>query len=66
MSNITLTEQQIADFHRDGYVIARGYYSLEEIDRLQEKAFNDDSLNDRAWHKKDAGGAVSLFVARNR
>tara|TARA_R110000744_G_scaffold16898_2_gene46254 strand:- start:313 stop:1095 length:783 start_codon:yes stop_codon:yes gene_type:complete len=59
MSNITLTEQQINDFHRDGYVIARGYYHAQEIKRLQEKAFNDDSLNERAWQKKDAGGAVS-------
>ena len=37
MSNITLTEQQINDFHRDGYVIARGYYHAQEIKRLQEK-----------------------------
>ncbi|MER2492758.1 phytanoyl-CoA dioxygenase family protein [Catenovulum sediminis] len=59
MSAISLTEQQMADFKRDGYVIARGYFTPAEIDKLQNKAFNDDSLYDRAWNKKDGSGAVS-------
>ncbi|BDF94622.1 phytanoyl-CoA dioxygenase family protein [Pseudoalteromonas haloplanktis] len=59
MNNRQLTPQQIADFHRDGYVIAKGYYDEQEIARLQHTAFNDDSLYERAWHKKDADGAVS-------
>lgn len=59
MGNIGLTEEQIKEYHEDGYVIARGYYSPEEIARLQETAFNDDSLYDRAWERKDATGTVS-------
>ncbi|AWB65906.1 phytanoyl-CoA dioxygenase family protein [Saccharobesus litoralis] len=59
MSKIELNEQQMADFERDGYVIARGYYNAEEIQRLQDVAFNDDSLYERAWNKKDASGTVS-------
>lgn len=59
MSAQILTHEQINDFHRDGYVIARGFYSEQEIERLQQRAFNDDSLNERAWHKKDATGTVS-------
>jgi ectoine hydroxylase len=59
MTKLTLTEQQIADFHKDGYVITKGYYTAEEIDRLQKTVFNDDSLYERAWDKKDAQGAVS-------
>lgn len=59
MSSISLTSEQIEHFYRDGYVIARQYFKPQEIERLQEKAFNDPSLNERAWHKKDAGGAVS-------
>ncbi|WP_111980042.1 phytanoyl-CoA dioxygenase family protein [Algibacillus agarilyticus] len=59
MSNLLLSTEQIADFNRDGYVIARGFYNENEIQRLQDAAFNDDSLNANAWHKKDAKGAVS-------
>ncbi|MCM2681253.1 phytanoyl-CoA dioxygenase family protein [Echinimonas agarilytica] len=59
MNNRVLTQQQISDFNRDGYVIVRGHYSPEEIKCLQDKAFNDDSLYERAWHKKDAEGTVS-------
>lgn len=59
MNKIRLNEEQKNDFYRDGYVIARGYFTAEEINKLQEKAFNDDTLYDRAWHKKDSTGAVS-------
>ncbi|QEY14891.1 phytanoyl-CoA dioxygenase family protein [Cellvibrio sp. KY-GH-1] len=54
-----LTQEQIDAYHRDGYVIVRGYYTPEEIKRLQDAAFNDDSLNERAWQKKDGTGKVS-------
>ena len=59
MSDRILSEQQVRDFHRDGYVIVRGFYSDEEIRRLQETAFNDESLYQTAWDKKDATGTVS-------
>ncbi|WP_440906659.1 phytanoyl-CoA dioxygenase family protein (plasmid) [Catenovulum sp. SX2] len=59
MSSISLTEKQMEDFYRDGYVIARGYFNMAEIEKLQAKAFSDDSLYDRAWNKKDGSGAVS-------
>lgn len=59
MTQQILTDEQVQDFHRDGYVIARGYYSEQEIDRLQETAFNDQNLYKNAWDKKDATGTVS-------
>jgi hypothetical protein len=59
MTKTILSATQISDFHRDGYVIARGFYNQKEITRLQDKAFNDDSLYQRAWDKKDAAGTVS-------
>ncbi|GLR70524.1 phytanoyl-CoA dioxygenase family protein [Agaribacter marinus] len=58
MANL-LTNEQIAEFHGNGYVIARGFYSDEEVAKLQEKAFSDDSLYKNAWDKKDASGTVS-------
>ncbi|MCF2950254.1 phytanoyl-CoA dioxygenase family protein [Paraglaciecola aquimarina] len=66
MPNKLLTPEQVKDFHRDGYVIARGFYNEAEIDRLQEKAFNDDSLYQRAWDKKDASGTVSKVCIWNK
>lgn len=59
MTQIKLTDQQKEDYFRDGYVIVRAYYSEAEIKRLQDAAFNDDALNEKAWQKKDSGGAVS-------
>lgn len=59
MKNRILSSNQIDDFNRDGYVIAKGFYNQEEITLLQNKAFNDDTLYERAWDKKDASGTVS-------
>ncbi|WP_370980585.1 phytanoyl-CoA dioxygenase family protein [Agaribacterium sp. ZY112] len=59
MSQIELTAEQMADFERDGYVIARGYFNNEEVAKLQEAAFADPRLHNDAWHKKDAEGTVS-------
>ncbi|GLS84585.1 phytanoyl-CoA dioxygenase family protein [Paraferrimonas haliotis] len=59
MSSLLLSEKQVSDFHRDGFVIAKGFYTVEEISKLQQKAFNDDSLYEKAWDKKDASGTIS-------
>lgn len=59
METIGLSDEQIKEYHENGYVIARGYFRPEEIARLQEAAFSDDSLDERAWRRKDATGTVS-------
>jgi ectoine hydroxylase-related dioxygenase (phytanoyl-CoA dioxygenase family) len=59
MNPLLISDQQVEDFNRDGYVIIKGFYNNDEIQKLQDKAFNDDSLYDRAWDKKDASGTVS-------
>lgn len=59
MNKEILNEAQIKEFYENGYVIARGFYDQEEIARLQETAFSDDSLYEKAWDKKDANGTVS-------
>lgn len=59
MSQFSLSTQQIADFHRDGYVIVNSLYSADEIALMQDKIFNDDNLYKKAWDKKDASGTVS-------
>ena len=59
MNKLLISDQQLKDFNRDGYVIVKGFYNKEEIQKLQDKAFNDESLYQRAWDKKDASGTVS-------
>ena len=59
MSKIELSAAQMNDFQRDGYVIARNYFSRDEVARLQEKAESDPRLHSAAWHRKDAAGTVS-------
>lgn len=59
MTTALLSDEQVQTFHRDGYVIAKAFYSAEEISRLQEIAFNDKDLYANAWDKKDASGTVS-------
>lgn len=59
MQTFPLSKEQIEQFNRDGYVIVRNYYQADEIKKLQDKAFNDDALYQRAWNKADATGTVS-------
>ncbi|WP_299570864.1 phytanoyl-CoA dioxygenase family protein [uncultured Shewanella sp.] len=59
MTRSSLTEEQIAEFEKKGFLIIKSYYNTEEVTRLQQTTFNDESLYDRAWDKKDAQGAVS-------
>ena len=37
------SNDEIADFHRDGYVFVRGLFSGEEIGLLGETAHNDNA-----------------------
>ncbi|MBU2871591.1 phytanoyl-CoA dioxygenase family protein [Colwellia sp. E2M01] len=59
MNKIKLTNEQIAEFNENGYVIAKGYFNDKEVARLQEVAYNDPRLHSDAWHQKDSTGAVS-------
>ena len=38
MSERVLTDKQVAQFHKDGYLLMRGYYDEEEIDLLKQIA----------------------------
>lgn len=59
MNNQPLSKEQINAFNRDGYLIVRAYYSQNEIELLQNKAFNDPNLYKNAWDKQDASGTIS-------
>ena len=60
--NLSLTPRQVADFHRDGYVIARRFFNDEETDRLYAVATADDALSQHAYGVVDQSGRQSKLA----
>ena len=56
MSSKTLSPQQVADFHRDGYVIVKNFFSKEEIDKLYGIATGDSVVKENAVDLNDQSG----------
>lgn len=58
-----LTDAQVAAYHRDGFVVARGMFDQEEIDLLGRTAREDRALDQRSFGRKDGeGGSVRLSL----
>lgn len=57
-----LTSEQCQTFHRDGYVITRGYFSSAEMSGLLAYARGDDGLQNAAWVMRDAAGRGSRLT----
>ena len=57
MSPLALTPAQIADYHRDGFVIARGMFSPEETTLIRTSAEQDDALHQAAYFRSDSTGS---------
>jgi phytanoyl-CoA hydroxylase len=56
MKSFQLTQQQIADYHRDGYVIVPKFLSGEEVAKLYGIATSDDTLQKHAFDLNDQTG----------
>jgi len=56
MTNFQLTAENIADYHRDGYVIIRNFLKDEEIKKLYDIATGDDTLQKHAFDLNDQTG----------
>src|SRR5437868_4720588 len=56
MSFIRFNPGQIADFHRDGYVLVRNFCSELETDRLYKTAIEDDAMRKNALDLNDLSG----------
>lgn len=56
MPDFQLTPQQIADYHRDGYLIVKGFLSRQEIDKLYGIATGDEALVSHAFDLNDQSG----------
>ena len=56
MRHFQLAQQQIADYHRDGYLIVRNFLNDEEISKLYKIATNDETLQKHAFDLNDQSG----------
>jgi ectoine hydroxylase-related dioxygenase (phytanoyl-CoA dioxygenase family) len=63
MGSLVLTDQQVARFQEDGYLMVDNLFDAEEVDLLRRIARADGQLADRAASRRDGqGGAVKLVV----
>jgi phytanoyl-CoA hydroxylase len=56
MANFQLTPHQIADYHRDGYLIVKNFLSAPEVDKLYRIATEDDTMRKHAFDLNDQTG----------
>src|ERR1700760_4204429 len=56
MSFTRFNPDQIADFHRDGYVVVRNFCSQQETDKLYKTAIEDDAMRKNALDLNDLTG----------
>jgi ectoine hydroxylase-related dioxygenase (phytanoyl-CoA dioxygenase family) len=56
MSSKKLTEDQIKDYQRDGYIVIKSFCSRQEIDKLYATATGDSSIQDHALDLNDLSG----------
>ena len=52
----TLTAQEVASYHTDGYVIVPNFFSRAEIDKLYQVAIGDKVMRDNAVDLNDQSG----------
>lgn len=63
MANGTLSDSQVADYRRDGYCLARGFFQATEIDLLRRAAKEDRELDQHSFARGDGeGGQVRLSL----
>jgi ectoine hydroxylase len=58
-----LTDQQVADYHRDGFVLAKHLFDADEIRLLGQAARQDRALDQHSFGRNDGeGGTVRLSL----
>lgn len=55
--NGKFTPEQIAEYHKNGYVILKGLLTEKEVDVLRERAKSDREMDKHAFHRDDGTGA---------
>jgi phytanoyl-CoA hydroxylase len=56
MSNFKLSSHQIADYHKDGYLIVRNFLNSEEVKKLYSIATQDDTMRKHSFDLNDQMG----------
>jgi ectoine hydroxylase-related dioxygenase (phytanoyl-CoA dioxygenase family) len=56
MASLKLSKDQINEYHREGYIVIRGFCSPEEIARLYKVALDDDAMRKNALDLNDQTG----------
>jgi phytanoyl-CoA hydroxylase len=56
MENYLLTEEEVLAYHRDGYVIVKGFLKQAEVEKLYRIAVNDKAVNTNAIDLNDNTG----------
>jgi ectoine hydroxylase-related dioxygenase (phytanoyl-CoA dioxygenase family) len=59
MSTTTLTPQQIASFHKDGYVIVKNFLAPKAVEKLYSTAIGDNAMENNAINVTDQTGKNS-------
>src|ERR1041385_5062279 len=66
MQKHCLSEAQIAQFHRDGYLIVRSLFDRDEAEIMRKTAKADQAFNQHAYKLQDGEGGVSKLVLWNK
>ncbi|GAB2987897.1 phytanoyl-CoA dioxygenase family protein [uncultured Cyclobacterium sp.] len=51
-----LTDEQIAQYHKDGYVLVKGFCTQQETDKLYKVAIEDEAMGKNAMDLNDQSG----------
>jgi len=62
MSTQQLTEDQIAAYHKDGYLIIPGFLLDEEVNKLYRIATEDDTMSKHSYDVNDSTGKKSKLA----
>ena len=58
-----LTDDDAQQYHQRGFLLARGFYDVEEIELLRRSAKEDHELDQRSFGRADGeGGVVRLSL----
>lgn len=62
MENFSLTKAQISDYHRDGYLIVKGLFHPQEVDKLYTVAVDDAVITKNSYDVNDGSGRKSKLA----
>ena len=66
MGHPSITDDDVAAFHRDGYVVKRSYFSPTEIAMIGAALRGDPALRERAYGLADGQGGATMIAVWNQ